>query len=64
MLEPLFNKVTGVKATLWLIMHPKDGFFCHLVDLYVSHRQAFLNRCHKKRKDSLETWAASLIFSF
>ena len=37
--------------------------FNHLVDLYVSHTQAFLNRSHKKQKDSLETWAVFLIFS-
>ena len=37
--------------------------FDHLVDLYVSHTQAFLNRSHKKQKDSLETWAVFLIFS-
>ena len=35
--------------------------FDHLVDLYVSHTQAFLNRSHKKQKDSLETWAVFLI---
>ena len=53
-------------SELWGALYILKMFCNHLlfrtIDLYLSHKQTFLSHCHKKWKDSLETWVVLSTF--